>query len=159
MGLLGPQLGYVKKGVLFMFWRLASGLWAKYREFVVYCVIGVCGVTLDGVVFAALTYGCGWHYQAANAVSVSCGICNNFFLNAFFNFRRTDRLWLRFLSFYGVGLTGLGVSAALLWFFVAWLGWDELIAKVVIIFVVTVLQFTLNKCVTFRKGAARNETL
>ncbi len=127
-------------------------LWCRYREFVVYGLIGGSGVTLDCLVFAGLVYGAGWHYQLANAVSVSCGICNNFFLNAFLNFRRTDRLWLRFLSFYCVGLLGLGVSAALLWLFVGVLGWPELLSKLVIIFVVTVLQFTLNKCVTFRKG-------
>ncbi len=126
-------------------------LWTRYREFVVYCLIGGSGVTLDCLVFVGLTMGLGWHYQLANAISVSCGICNNFFLNAFFNFKRTDRLWLRFLSFYSVGLLGLGVSAALLWLFVEVLCWNELIAKLVIIFVVTILQFTLNKCVTFRR--------
>ena len=61
---------------------------------------------------------------------------------------------MRFLSFYSVGLLGLGVSAALLWLFVEILRWNELLSKLVIIFVVTVLQFTLNKCVTFRKRAA-----
>lgn len=127
-------------------------LWKKYREFFVYCIIGGTGVTLDCLVFAVLTYGVDLHYQLANAVSVSCGICNNFFLNAFFNFRRTDRFLLRFLSFYGVGLLGLGVSALLLWLFVGILAWHELLSKLIIIFVVTVLQFTLNKCVTFRKG-------
>ena len=133
-------------------------LWTRYREFVVYCLIGGSGVTLDCLVFMGLTIGLGWHYQLANAISVSCGICNNFFLNAFLNFKRTDCLWLRFLSFYSVGLLGLGVSAALLCLFVEVLSWNALISKLVIIFVVTVLQFTLNKCVTFRKRVA-DETL
>lgn len=35
-------------------------LWARYREFVVYCLIGGSGVTLDCAVFAALTAGAGW---------------------------------------------------------------------------------------------------
>ncbi len=127
-------------------------LWEKSREFVVYCLIGGSGVTLDCLVFTGLVYGFHWHYQLANIISVSCGICNNFFWNAFFNFRRTDKLWLRFLSFYSVGLIGLGVSAALLWLLVEILTWNELFAKLVIIFVVTLLQFSLNKMITFRKG-------
>ncbi|MGN0890887.1 MAG: GtrA family protein [Candidatus Spyradenecus sp.] len=130
---------------------MSRALWTRYREFVLYCLIGGSGVALDCAVFAALTYGASWHYQAANAVSVSCGICNNFLWNAFVNFRTTDRLWARFLSFYGVGLLGLGVSAALLWLLVGCLGWHELLSKGVILFVVTALQFTLNKCITFRR--------
>ena len=52
-------------------------LWTRYREFVVYCLIGGSGVTLDCLVFAGLTIGLGWHYQLANAISVSCGIQAN----------------------------------------------------------------------------------
>ncbi len=129
-------------------------LWERYREFFLYCLIGGSGVLLDCAVFTLLTCLCDVHYQLANVVSVSCGICNNFLLNAFFNFRRTDRLLMRFLSFYGVGLVGLGVSAGLLWWLVAVLAWNELLAKGLIIFVVTAIQFTLNKFVTFRKGCS-----
>ncbi|MEG2415372.1 MAG: GtrA family protein [Kiritimatiellia bacterium] len=127
---------------------------SRYREFLIYCLIGCCGVTLDCVVFAFLTRGFAMHYQIANVISVSCGICNNFFLNAFLNFRRTDRLLLRFISFYTVGLTGLGLSAFLLWLLIGQLTWNDLIAKVSIVFIVTILQFTLNKCLTFKKGNA-----
>lgn len=130
-------------------------LWARYREFAAYCLIGGSGVALDCVAFAVLARGFGWHYQAANAVGVSCGICNNFFLNAFLNFRRTDRLWLRFLSFYGVGLLGLGISAGMLGLLVGRWGMGALPAKALTVFVVTLAQFSLNKWVTFRKGDAQ----
>lgn len=124
----------------------------KHREFVVYCFIGGTGVCLDFVVYYILTQLAGVNYQIANAIGVSCGICNNFFWNAFFNFKQKDRLFLRFCSFYCVGLLGLGVSAFLLWLMVGLLAWNELIAKLLIIFIVTIIQFTLNKFVTFRKG-------
>ncbi len=130
-------------------------LWARSREFVIYCVIGGSGVALDCVVFATLIYGCDWHYQLANALSVSCGICNNFFWNAFFNFKRTNHLILRFLSFYSVGLIGLGISAGLLWLLIEVLAWNTFFAKIAIIFVVTLVQFTLNKLITFHQGVAK----
>lgn len=126
-----------------------------YRAFVVYCFIGVTGVCLDFLIYYLLTQMCDVHYQVANAIGVSCGICNNFFWNAFFNFKQKDRLLLRFCSFYCVGLLGLGISAFLLWLFVGLFVWNELLSKVMIIFVVTVVQFTLNKCVTFRKGCEK----
>ena len=124
----------------------------KYRAFVVYCFIGVTGVCLDFLIYYILTQMYDVHYQVANAIGVSCGICNNFFWNAFFNFKQKDRLLLRFCSFYCVGLLGLGISACLLWLFIGLFAWNELFSKGMIIFVVTVVQFTLNKCVTFRKS-------
>ena len=63
-------------------------LWTRYREFVVYCLIGGCGVTLYCLVFVLLSMGLGLHYQLAYAFSASCGICNHLFLNVFFYFQR-----------------------------------------------------------------------
>src|SRR5262252_6726621 len=79
---------------------------AGRRQFVLYCLIGLCGVTLDFVVYAALLRWAGFHPQVANAISYSAGTINNFFLNAAFNFRTRDRLLARFASFYAVGLLG-----------------------------------------------------
>ncbi len=130
-------------------------LWEKSREFVVYCLIGGSGVALDCILFTTLVYGGEWHYQIANILSVSCGIFNNFFWNAFFNFKRTDHLWLRFLSFYSVGLIGLSISAGLLWLLIEFLAWNELLAKLTIIFIVTIVQFTLNKLITFHQRSTK----
>ena len=85
--------------------------WRGRRQFLVYCLIGVCGVTLDFLLYAGLVKWAGMHHQLANALSYSAGTINNFFLNAAFNFRTRDRLLARFVSFYAVGLLGLAVSA------------------------------------------------
>lgn len=124
----------------------------KHREFIVYCLIGFSGVCLDFIVYTVLTKHFNIYYQIANAIGVICGICNNFFLNAFFNFRQKDCLFVRFCSFCSVGLLGLGISALLLWFMIDIFDWNKIIAKIVIIFIVTMIQFVLNKYITFRKG-------
>lgn len=139
--------GRERERALFMLRQLLG----RHRAFLLYCLIGGSGVALDCGVFWALTAVGGLHYQAANAIGVSCGICNNFFLNAFLNFRRTDRLWWRFLSFCCVGFIGLAISAGLLWLLVGQWGWEKRLAKATIVFVVTVAQFSLNTCVTFRR--------
>ncbi len=127
----------------------------RIREFLLYCIIGCSGVFLDFLIFTILCTGFEWHYQLANAIGVTCGICNNFFLNAIFNFKRTDRLFLRFLSFYGVGLTGLAISAALLWLFIDRFSFPVIISKLMIIFIVTLVQFTLNKLITFKEAGGK----
>lgn len=123
-----------------------------FGELVRYCLIGVTGATLDAVLFWLLTKS-GVHYQIANFISVTCGIVNNFFLNAFLNFKTKNRLFRRFCSFYSIGLFGWAISAALLWLFIEKFGFPKLYSKFAIIFIVTVVQFTLNKTITFARKA------
>jgi putative flippase GtrA len=103
----------------------------------------------------------------ANPISMSVGIINNFFLNAFFNFRETDRLLSRFLSFYAVGIVGILVGNFILWFFNGVIGnsvssllayiWQPLsnyrleLVKGGSIIVIGVMQYFLNKYISFRK--------
>lgn len=130
---------------------LLKTLFLRYEHFVKYCMIGVTGALLDFFIFLILTQVNGLFYQYANIISVSLGIINNFFLNARLNFKTGDRLWLRLGSFYGVGMIGMGLSAILLHVFIELLSLPPLLAKLMIIAIVTLVQFTLNKCITFRK--------
>ena len=126
-------------------------LWSRFRELIVYGMIGCTGAGMDFVIFWFLTNNVGVHYQLANVISVTFGITNNFFLNAFFNFRTTDFLFSRFVKFFGIGMLGWVLSAGLLWLFVSQFGWAKVFAKLCTIFFVTVIQFLLNKAITFRK--------
>lgn len=123
----------------------------KYRELVVYCLIGCTGAGMDFVVYTLLTAWAGMHYQLANFLSVSFGIINNFFWNCYFNFKTKDRIWRRLISFYTVGMFGWALSALLLWVFIEQMGVNTLIAKLGTIVVVTMVQFGLNKFITFKK--------
>ena len=131
---------------------LVGRLWRRYRELAIYCVIGCTGATLDFVVYALLTNLGGMHYQAANFLSVSFGIVNNFFLNCYLNFKTKNRIWVRLASFYAVGMFGWALSAGCLWLFIEVWGLNALVAKLGTIALVTVVQFCLNKLITFRKG-------
>ena len=124
----------------------------KYRELVVYCMIGCTGAGLDFAIYALLTAVAGLHYQVANFLSVSFGIVNNFFWNYFFNFKAKNRMWLRLGSFYAVGMFGWALSAGCLWLFIECLGLNSLVAKLGTIAFVTIVQFCLNKFITFKKS-------
>lgn len=132
---------------------------SAFRELVVYCIIGCTGAGLDFLIYSALVTFAGVHYQAANLLSVTAGIVNNFFLNFFFNFNVRDRVWRRLASFYAVGMFGWALSALCLWAGVEVLGLGELATKLASIVLVTVVQFMLNKLVTFRRspGKAKEE--
>ena len=105
---------------------------------------------MDFILFVLLNSYFGIFYQYANFISISCGIINNFFLNAILNFKRTSYFWYRMLSFYMVGMIGWAISSILLYLLIERLSFSAVVAKLLVIFVITLVQFCLNKLITFR---------
>ena len=123
----------------------------RYRNIILYGIIGGISAGLDFLVY---TFLCklDLNYQIANVFSIHCGIFCSFLLNRHFNFKIKDKTLLRFLSFYVIGLTGLALSAALLYLMVNINSWNEIYAKLITIIVVAIVQFLLNKFITFKKS-------
>ncbi|MBQ4647444.1 MAG: GtrA family protein [Candidatus Gastranaerophilales bacterium] len=123
----------------------------KRFEFIRYCAIGCSGALLDFLCYTLLVKIFSLHYLIANILSVSVGITNNFFLNAFLNFKVTNKLLKRYLTFFAVGIFGLAISELLLYVLVEKNLVNEIIAKIATIFVITFVQFFLNKFITFKQ--------
>ena len=70
-----------------------------------------------------------------------------------------DNTGKRFISFYLVGLAGLGLSELLIYLLTDQFRWNYLIAKLLTVVVVALFQFCLNKLITFnRKRLVGNES-
>lgn len=122
------------------------------KQFLLYCLIGFSGVGLDFCTYSLLIK-MGWlNYQAANAVGYASGTLLSFILNAKFNFRVTDRIGLRLLSFFGVAFLGWLASAATLHLLIENFGWNKYLAKIGTLVVVVLLQYNLNRLISFRKS-------
>ena len=132
--------------------ELGAGLYSKYRNLILYGVIGVLSVSIDFAVFGVLTYFFPDYYILANVISVNCGIINSFLLNRHFNFKVKNKSVFRFMIFYVVGIMGLLISSGVLYLMVDLGNMNLLISKGATIFVVTLFQFILNKNVTFRQN-------
>ncbi|PKW13613.1 GtrA family protein [Saccharopolyspora spinosa] len=115
------------------------------RSLLRYAVIGASGVLLDYLLFLLLFNAVGLHEQIANAISTTAGITNNFVLNTLFNFRKRDRILVRFLRFYAVGVAGIVWSFVLLQVFSGWLGIDPNLVKAGSLPVVLIFQYSINK--------------
>ena len=112
-------------------------------------IIGCSGAMLDLIIYVTLQ---NYLYPVvANLLSISIGITNNFIWNAYINFKSTDRIFIRFLSFYATGLLGLGLSSVMIVIFIHF-GWGNIEAKLATIMFVAILQYIINKHVTFRKN-------
>ncbi|PFG93334.1 putative flippase GtrA [Saccharopolyspora erythraea NRRL 2338] len=115
------------------------------RSLVLYALIGCSGVLLDYGLFLLLFNLAGLHEQLANAISTTAGITNNFVLNALLNFRKRDRILVRFLRFYAVGVAGIGLTFVLLQVFSGFLGVDPNLVKAGSLPLVLVFQYTINR--------------
>ncbi len=137
------------------------------RSFFLYITIGFTGLTLDLISFILMVRFLHVSEYVANPISMSVGIINNFFLNAYFNFKQTDKLLARLASFYLVGLTGIVVGNVFLWLFNDVLGHSlfeilsffspilakyqlELVKAASIVFI-AIMQYFLNKRFSFKK--------
>lgn len=128
-----------------------KSLLVRQRQFLLYCVIGASGVSLDYGIYALLLKTGRLDCQAANAVSYASGTLLSFILNARFNFRRTDKLPWRLACFFGVASLGWLVSAGLLRILIEGYGFNKYYAKIPTLVVVVLLQYNLNRVLSFRK--------
>lgn len=115
------------------------------RQLLSYTVIGGSGVALDFIAFLLLHNVWGLGEQLANVLGTTLGITNNFVLNALFTFERRDRIVVRFLRFYAVGLTGIALTNLLFLAFTDGLGIDANLVKAGSLPLVLALQFVLNR--------------
>jgi putative flippase GtrA len=130
----------------------AALLWLETRRhFLGYCLIGGSGAMLDFLVYSLLVKETHLHYEVANAIGYASGTVLSFFLNAHYNFKIRDALPLRFLSFCGVAFLGWALSAGILFVTVDRLVWDKYLAKLAAIVAVVLLQYNLNRLISFKK--------
>ena len=130
--------------------KLIHNLWSRFRELILYGLIGGFCAALDFGVYTML--GLWIPYLWANVLSVHCGIFTSFFLNRSLNFKVKDKAAQRFTIFYLVGLSGLALSEGLIWLLASQFAWDPILAKLLTVFVVALYQFLLNKFITFKKS-------
>ncbi|MCF0199907.1 MAG: GtrA family protein [Bacteroidales bacterium] len=127
-----------------------KSLYRRFRNLILYGLIGGFCSALDFGIFTLLCHFGILPYLWANIVSTHAGIFTSFFLNRSYNFKVKDKAPLRFASFYLVGLVGLGISEGMLYLMVNVAGWNELLCKLCSIAVVALIQFILNKFITFK---------
>jgi putative flippase GtrA len=121
------------------------------KQFLLYCLIGGSGTALTCLTYALLVKYARVSYQAANALGYAAGTLISFILNACFNFRVSDKIPLRLATFFGVAFLGWLASAGLLDLLVGQWAWSAYYAYFIVIIIVVLLQYNLNRLLSFRK--------
>lgn len=141
-------------------------------QFLLYCFCGGIGVSTDYLVYSsALSIGI-W-YQPANVLGYLSGTLISFFLNRIITFSVKDNMLRRLLIFILVAVVGFLASALMLWLLIDVMAVDPKIvkllalpdflfqnqsykidpkiAKLLTLPVVVVIQFSLNRSITFKE--------
>lgn len=124
-------------------WRALIGQMMKYGIF------GGIGAGTDFLLYTILVAHGDVPALVANVVSILAGITVSFLLNSRLTFRRTDNRLIRASRFLLVGLSGMGLSTAMLAGLTGWAGMNPIWAKVITLPLVALFQFILNKRWTF----------
>lgn len=125
-------------------------LYNKFRDLILYGIIGCCASGFDFAIYSILVRYLCVHYIYANSISVLAGISTSFILNRKYNFKVKDHTIRRFSIFLSVGLLGLLLSNIILYICISLIGINELLSKFLSIVLVVFLQFILNKFITFK---------
>ncbi len=120
------------------------------NTFVRYFVIGISGAVLDFSIFALFYNIVGVGEVIANLIGSFFGFNNNFFLNAHFNFKAKDKFLVRYFTYFMICLFGMIVTSVFLYVTVSVLGFDPYISKFFAMAGIFVLQYALNKKITFK---------
>lgn len=144
----------------------------SFKQLVKYGLVGMVGLVIDMGIFYLLVNFFAVHYPFSEAISSLLGgnmsvgmldilisniisqtlaVINNFILNSYFTFKVTDSKLKRFASFAGVAIIGMVISSLLLTLFIGIFGINDMISKIMSIFIVAAIQFIINKLFTFKE--------
>ena len=121
----------------------------KYRHFILYAIFGIISTGLEFLVYALLVKF--MPYLWANIIGFHCGIICSFLLNRNINFKKENKVILRFTSFYLIQIICLALNSLILYLCIDLGQWNPLLAKGFSIVLTALLPFFLNKHITFGK--------
>lgn len=124
-------------------------LYRKYRHFILYGLFGVISTGVEFGVYALLYRHIS--YLSANIIGFHCGIFCSFLLNRNINFKKEDKVILRFASFYLIQIVCLLLNSLILYLCIDCAGWNPLVSKGFSIVLTALLPFFLNRSITFSK--------
>jgi putative flippase GtrA len=121
------------------------------RNFSLYFVIGISGFLIDFILFNIFVYFFDFSFVISNVMSSFIGFNNNFFLNAFFNFKKKDRIIYRYFSYFCVALVGIFLSSLIIYLSVQVFMVQASLSKFIAGALVFSIQYLMNKRITFAR--------
>ena len=126
-----------------------KALFEKFRNLILYGIFGAAAAVIDYAVYSLLMYfKITATPEFASLAGNLCGFAFTFLTNTFLNFKKSDKLFSRFVSYGLICLVGTAVSTLIIWLFKEFI--NEYLLKAMAMVIVCLLQFILNKCITYK---------
>jgi putative flippase GtrA len=125
---------------------------ALFQQLCRYTFVGAIAFVFDFISLFALTHFGGVHYLVAAGMAFIIGLSVNYALSIqwVFDKRSIGDKRLEFLIFAGIGLAGLGLNEALIWFFTEITRFHYLVSKIVSTVFVYLWNFFARKYSLFK---------
>ena len=123
------------------------------HNFVLYAVIGLLAAVLDYAVFWSLKQLAGFAPELASLCGNMCGFLFTFSGNTFYNFKKSTHVLFRFISYFSITIGGMTLSTLLLYYGKELMN-IYVLKAVLVLFVIPMIQFVLNKKITYRDFSA-----
>jgi putative flippase GtrA len=120
------------------------------KYFVNYLLIGIIASSIDVILFWLFFDIFQEDVSFANAISVSFSALFSFTVNSLYNFKKSDKVFLRLLSFIIVITVGYFAGLYLILFLINFVGIEAVVSKLISLPVVFLIQYFLNSSISFR---------
>lgn len=119
-----------------------------FRNLILYGIFGVLAATIEYSIFGILVHITTIPAEIVNVIGALCGFAFTFTTNTFLNFKKTDNIMKRFISYGSICLVGMVVST----FVIAVLKnvMNLMVLKLICMIFVSIMQFILNKIFTYK---------
>jgi putative flippase GtrA len=115
------------------------------EQFLRYCIVGGIGTCMHFGITIALVEAAGSHPTAASVVGFAAAFVTSYLLNRFWVFGPSLRPWVSFVRYSIVCACGLALNVSIMALTVDWLRWYYLWGLAVVVAVVPVTNFALNR--------------
>ena len=142
------QIKIPKTGIL----QLDRLIISMYKnKFIRYVIIGSFATSVNLVLMFILTSILGLYYMLSLFISYPIGTFTHFFMNKYLNFKnRTSRPAKQLIVYWSINLSGLVITATIMYILVEFVGIWYLIANVIASCIVVIYSFHMHKRITFR---------
>ena len=115
-----------------------------------YFLIGAFASTIDTGVFSVIHELTGLNVLIAHSISVPLAAITSFTLNLRYNFKKSDNVFYRLLSFLLIVILGYLLGGAIIAYSNFYLSINGSISKIISLPFVALLQYYLNSRISFR---------